>query len=208
MKRDIMKDFVFQGRAADTKFNRVCILWNFTLKCFVARKTQMLVNARLFFLPHLQDRHNTPAVVLACNAMRHPGDRQASSKWFRKTVKYKSTQFMLYLKTCLFNKWDINNNIFITSDLICHQIKPLLLKEVKLCKSVKKKKIIICFCLNIIFNPCASGSLVTGADYLPPPKGVPYLSPQKEPKSRYRYLDSDGALLRTPVWPLPSETKV
>ena len=50
--------------------------------------------------------------------------------------------------------------------------------------------------------------LVTGADYLPPPKGVPYLSPQKELKSRYRYLDSDGALLRTPVWPLPSETKV
>ena len=68
---------------------------------------------------------------------------------------------------------------------------------------------IIYFCLNIIFvDPCASGSPVTRADYLPPPKGVPYLSPQKEPKSRYRYLDSDGALLRTPVWPLPSETKV
>lgn len=73
-----------------------------------------------------RDRHNTPAVVLACNATHHLGDRQAS---------------------------------------------------------------------------------MTRADYLPPPKGVPYLSPQKEPKSRYRYLDSDGALLRTPVWPLPSETK-
>lgn len=73
-----------------------------------------------------RDRHNTPAVILACNVGHHPGDIQAS---------------------------------------------------------------------------------MTGADYLPPPKGLPYLSPQKEPKSRYRYLDSDGALLRTPVWPLPSETK-
>ena len=69
--------------------------------------------------------------------------------------------------------------------------------------------IIIYFYLNIIFvKACASGSLVTRADYLPPPKGIPYLSPQKEPKSKYRYLDSDGALVRTPVWPLPSETKV
>ena len=44
----------------------------------------MLVNVRQFFLLHIQDRHNTPAVVLACNATHHPGDRQASSKWFRK----------------------------------------------------------------------------------------------------------------------------
>lgn len=51
------------------------------------------------------------------------------------------------------------------------------------------------------------GFIVTGANYLPPPKGLPCLSPQKEPRSRYRYLDSDGALLKTPVWPLPSETK-
>ncbi|KAJ7379842.1 hypothetical protein OS493_012591 [Desmophyllum pertusum] len=48
---------------------------------------------------------------------------------------------------------------------------------------------------------------LTGADYLRPSKDHPYLSPQKEPRSRYRYLDSDGALLRTPVWPAPSETK-
>ncbi|KAL9952344.1 hypothetical protein ACROYT_G039587 [Oculina patagonica] len=73
-----------------------------------------------------RDRHNTPAVVLTCDAQRHPGERQAS---------------------------------------------------------------------------------MTGANYLPPPKDLPYLSPQKEPRSRYRYLDSDGALLKTPVWPIPSETK-
>lgn len=37
---------------------------------------------------------------------------------------------------------------------------------------------------------------------------MPYLSPQKEPRSKYRYLDSNGALLKSPLWPKPSETKV
>lgn len=116
---------------------------------------------------------------------------------------------MLCLKTCPL-KWDRNkNNIYCL--IWSHQITPMLLTEdglfnVWLCQVSKK---IIYFCCNIIFvHSCASGSLVTGADYLPPPKGLPYLIPQKEPRSRYRYLDSDGALLRTPVWPIPSETKV
>lgn len=48
---------------------------------------------------------------------------------------------------------------------------------------------------------------MTGSGYLHPPKDHPYLSPQRELKSRYQYLDSDGALLRAPEWPSPSETK-
>lgn len=48
---------------------------------------------------------------------------------------------------------------------------------------------------------------MTGSGYLHPPKDHSYLSPQREQNSRYRYLDSDGALLRAPEWPSPSETK-
>ena len=51
--------------------------------------------------------------------------------------------------------------------------------------------------------------LVTGADYPHPPRDdVEYLSPRRAPRSKYRYLDSDGALFKIPVWPMPSETKV
>ncbi|KAM7447247.1 hypothetical protein ABFA07_004524 [Porites harrisoni] len=48
---------------------------------------------------------------------------------------------------------------------------------------------------------------MTGSSYLHPPGDMPYLSPQKEPRSKYRYLDSNGALLKSPLWPKPSETK-
>lgn len=48
---------------------------------------------------------------------------------------------------------------------------------------------------------------ITGADYLHPPRDLNALSPQKAPRSKYRYLDSDGALLKAPAWPMPSETK-
>lgn len=50
--------------------------------------------------------------------------------------------------------------------------------------------------------------IVTGSSYLHPPGDMPYLSPQKESRSKYRYLDSNGALLKSPLWPKPSETKV
>lgn len=49
---------------------------------------------------------------------------------------------------------------------------------------------------------------MTGADYLVPTSELKCLSPRKAPRSRYRYLDSDGALLTSPVWPIPPETKV
>ena len=48
--------------------------------CILVQKNTLI---DFFFLPCFQDRHNTPAVVLACNEGHHPGDRQASSKWFR-----------------------------------------------------------------------------------------------------------------------------
>lgn len=48
---------------------------------------------------------------------------------------------------------------------------------------------------------------MTGADYRVPTSELKCLSPRKAPRSRYRYLDSDGALLTSPVWPIPPETK-
>lgn len=50
-------------------------------------------------------------------------------------------------------------------------------------------------------------SSMTGADYRVPTSELKCLSPRKAPRSRYRYLDSDGALLTLPVWPIPPETK-
>ena len=65
--------------------------FGFYFKCLRQwpEKPNVQQSETLIFLPLFQDRHNTPAVVLACNATLHPGDRQASSKWFRKPVKYK-----------------------------------------------------------------------------------------------------------------------
>ena len=43
-------EFFFQGRAADTKFNRVCIHLDFTLQMYVSgQKNPMCVNVRHFF---------------------------------------------------------------------------------------------------------------------------------------------------------------
>lgn len=81
--------------------------------------------------------------------------------------------------------------IFVEPDLGPGKINSRILWNAYLCVTV-------CLCF-----------LVTGADYPHPPRDdVEYLSPRRAPRSKYRYLDSDGALLKTPVWPMPSETKV
>ena len=45
-------------------------------------------------------------------------------------------------------------------------------------------------------------------DYPPPPSDFQALDPRHEPRSRYRYLDSDGTLPRPPVGRYCSEAKV